>query len=248
MYSDSESGMVEYDPNNESIVNTIEYPPMTQNLERICPRSHFCCAYKDKIYIIDGYRGEIILFNPESKVYTHLLNILTIGSYCCAAVMHDQIHIMHGDSSRDHYIYDIESNKIIKKIENIQPLDEISYVVSILTYKNRIIKFGGYAGNVTIDTFMMSSVIKKGDYNIKWEIKPEWKLPTTLYRFGCVIYKHYILIFGGCQWDSVDKPIFHDSIFVLDLEGGDKAGWKELTHIKCPIASKYMAIHTSSSS
>ena len=70
-----------------------------------------------------------------------------------------------------------------------------------------------------------------------FQIKRKWKLPMPLMAFGYVIFKHYLLIFGGST--SGDK--FQDAIYLLNLRDVNK-GWKKLIHIKCPIASNYIAV------
>ena len=61
--------------------------------------------------------------------------------------------------------------------------------------------------------------------NVQWiEKKPA--LPTGLQECGYILYKHYLIIFGGS--DSNDE--FVDSIHLLKLQDGDewkKKCWKE---------------------
>ena len=61
------------------------------------------------------------------------------------------------------------------------------------------------------------------------------KLPKPVHSCGHILYKHYLIIFGG----SAAAQKYQDSIFILDLRSD--GGWKKLEHIKCPIAGNYLA-------
>ena len=102
----SQSGITRIDIKSQKVVETIQYP------SHVRPCRHYCCQHNDKIYIIDGEHGQIILLDPSSKKYTKKLDIPRIGRYPCAVVMHDQIHIFNGGSNHQHLIYDIASNSM----------------------------------------------------------------------------------------------------------------------------------------
>ena len=51
----------------------------------------------------------------------------------------------------------------------------------------------------------------------QWITKSEWKLPKVMNHFGCVLFGHYLLIFGGGLYDV--NVTYQDSIYLLDLMG-----------------------------
>ena len=109
-----------------------------------------------------------------------------------------------------------------------------------ILFENRIIAIGGTKnGNKTLTALPMSSVIKEIEVNYcpNFEIKPNWNLPEPLEYFGYIIFKHYVLIFGGATTNAK----FVDTIYLLDLLP-ENQGWRKLMHIKCPIASQYRAV------
>eukprot|EP01083_Nonionella_stella_P155206 501089_1 len=58
-----------------------------------------------------------------------------------------------------------------------------------------------------------------------------------VYYCGYLMYKHYIIMFGGetTDWKKMD------TICVLNVKSVDD-GWIELKHIKCPMPSGYVAV------
>ena len=70
---------------------------------------------------------------------------------------------------------------------------------------------------------------------LEWTVRNEYKLPMPLYRCGYVLYKSFLVIFGGAPDGD-----FVDNVYLLDLD--DNIGWIELEHIKCPIKGRYMAV------
>ena len=230
---ESENGMVQFDLNTNKIINIIQYPP------NMTPRRHCCVEYKKKIYLIDGEHGEIILFDPTTKEFNKLLDIPNIGRYPCSVVIFDKIHICHGAKNTKHYVYDIQKNEI--KSYDDQGTNDKMETMAIINYKNKIIKWSGfsYVKNVVINTLWISSEIKDEedeDFDIKWEIKPEFEMKTTLNKCGYILYRNYLITFGG----DADCAEFIDTVYILDLE--DDVGWIELKHIKCPIKGRYLAI------
>ena len=227
IYPQSENGLVQYNTKTNQIINIFPYS------ENITPCRHFCCQYNKKIYIIDGEHGEIIVFDTVSKTYTKKLKIREIGKYPSAVVVFDKIHIFHGDQNDQHLIYDIKDNTIVE-IKDKSAL-ELMYGVSILKYQNKIIKFGGFCYYFT-DEFLISNEIKPDSNDIlEWD---KYKLPKNLEMCGYILYKHYIVIFGG---EGTGNK-FTDTIYLLDLK--KDFDWKEVKHIKCPMKSKYVATVT----
>ena len=223
--------MTQYCIKTNKVIQIIKYP------DNINPCRQYCVKYKEKIYIIDGEHAQIILFDPITKEFTIKTVIPKLGSYPTAVVIFDKIHIIQGFSNADHLIYDITKNTV-KILE-----DEVSKyntgMVSMLLYKDKIFRFGGSQGSQRIDTFMISSSIKQNeDENIKWTEKVEFKLKNGRNKCAFVLYKNYLISFGGNpSWGK-----FVESICLLDLD--DDVGWIELVHVKCPIASRYLAVLT----
>ena len=154
----------------------------------------------------------------------------------------DKIHILYGrENTKYHLIYNITKNKLTKIVAK-EEFDAL-FTVSLTAYKNELIVFGGfnnsqlqYIDSVKISTKLIGDV--NDGHEIKWIEKNEWKLPIGILGCDYILYKHYMIIFGGCTWEG--NVVFLDSIYLLDLESND--GWKELHHIKCPIPSKYIAV------
>ena len=223
---------MKYPPKLIPSTNIIKYP------QHIKPEMHSCCKHKNVIYIVDGCNGQIILFNPSTKKFTKKLKIPIIGVYSCCVSLHDDIHIFHGRSNKNHIIYSIKTNQI--KTTNDETTTRNMGYVSILKYQDKIIRFGGYDYDYgqSMNRFCLSSKIKP-DYNhqIKWEIKPENKLIKGMYGCGHVLYKNFIVTFGGYTKDG-----YTDNIFVLNMESNTK--WMEIQHIRCPIKSRYEAALT----
>ena len=230
----SDNGMIQYDMKTNKIVDIIQYPDKFQ------PCRHCCREYKQKIYLIDGEHGEIILFDPTTKEFTKLLDIVKIGKYPSAVLIADEIHIVQGQLNASHLVYNITSNTI-KILNNDKTEKEFNFVCA-LNYQDKIIQFGGWDCNThaPADVFMISSEIKEDMNEIEWFIKPEYKLKKILIKCGYVLCKHFIITFGGSSggFEAVDKHT--DAIYVLDLNSD--VGWLELKHIKCPFPGRYLAV------
>ena len=138
----SENGMVEYDTRTNKIINIAEYP---QNIK---PLRHCCCQYQQKIYLIDGENGNIILFDPVKKTFTKKLEIPKIGTYCSAVAVFDKIYIV---SQEDNLVYDITNNSI-KSIENNGKTLKRS-LLCLLLYQDRMIAFGGLSQMFVVNSF-----------------------------------------------------------------------------------------------
>ena len=237
LYDGSEGGMVEYSIHKDKILNIIEYP------DHIKPCRQCVCYHKNtnQFFIIDGENGTITIFDATSRKFIVSASIQHIGTYPSAVIVFDTIHIFHGDkNTNQHITYNIEAAKVATYL-SLKADDKRDYV-GALRYKNRIIKFGGFNNDPDgpIDLVFISSEIKPDDEDPpKWIMKEEWKLPIPLAGCGNVLYKDYVIIFGGVTLDAD----FIDTVYLLDLQKDD--GWEAIQHIKCPIASKYSAVLTS---
>ena len=236
--STSENGMIQYDCTTNKVTEITKYP------DDVIPKGHVCCKYDDKIYIIDGVNGEITSFDPSLKTYQKKINFSKISGFPGVLPIFDKIHIMGGkDNDSLYFIYNPVENEI-KEYES-KVFKNISSVL-ILKYKNQMIRFGGLNNEEDqyTDVCMITAEIKPDDDNDpEWKEKPEWKLPKLMNQFGLVLYKHYILIFGGGIWDHI-KVTYQTAIYLLDLDGNESEGWKELNHIKCPDGAWYNAVIT----
>ena len=221
--------MIQFCIKSQKVIDIIQYP------KGINPHRQSCCKYNNQIYIIDGENGVIILFDPESKIFVKKAQIHKIGQYPSSAVLLDKIHIFHGDNNEQyHLVYDPIKNTV--NTNSVQT-DKICFASSVV-YENNIIKFSGYncTGSTGYDEVMISNIC---DDNVEWIEKPNWRLPFANDGCGYILYRHFIVMFGGqdnwYQW--------LDTIYLLDLTNNDQ-GWKKLDHIKCPIPSKYLAVLT----
>lgn len=237
-YEKSESGMIQYNHKMDKIINIVRYP------KRLRPTFHSVCNHKDKIYIIDGDHEEIFLFDPDSQLFTKQASIPKIGYYARPVIIFNKIHIFHGSKNSSHHlIYDPDTNNVSDHRINTRGLAGFA----IFLYQNRIIKVGGnycdtgYDATALTNSVSISSILTKYDIGKvpEFEDKPKWRLPLPLRFFGHVLYKHYLLIFGGITTNNN----YIDSIHLLDLDD-DNGGWKELRHIKCPHPSVYIATLT----
>ena len=227
-----ENGFAEYCRKADKIINIIEYPPEYK------PCRHVCCQYKDKIYLIDGENGHIILFDPNSETksnrFQKVMDIPKIGKYPSAAIVHDKIYILNGYDNNDCYlIYDIKTNAL-----NTVSVDKKEgkgiYLIAALEYNNQIMQVGGYnRGEFWISTEIQED--DDGEKKLDWVEKTKWKLPRQIAGGGLIRYKHYIILFGG----GLGGITFGDSIMILDLESDE--GWREID-MKCPLKSKYLAV------
>ena len=230
VYNKSDNGMVNYSIKTDNI-DVAQYP------HSLKPKHHNCCQHKGKIYLIDGVNGEIIIFNPLTKTFKKALNIPKVGGYPTSIVtVHDTIHIFNGRNNRKKYlIYNINENSL-KTIDNKTKSSRMDSV-SVLLYQDQIITMGGYNKDTEkfVNNVMISSKIKSNDTDApKWTMNPKYQLPIPLGHFGHILFKHYVIIFGGN-----DGKTFKDSIYSLDLQRDD--GWQKLMHVKCPVASNYIA-------
>ena len=233
--SNGYSGIAEYSLASNKIVSITPYPSFTK------PNRHCLCKYKDKIIIINGENNQIIEFDTASKEFTSKRTLTDIGNYPSAVCIKDKIHIMHGGrNSKHHVIYDVDTNNL--RYLKDASLDVGMTAVAVLKYEDRIIKIGGSGGSYRT-TFLISDEIDEDideNYTIKWTEKKEWKLPKKIYRFGHVIYKDYVIIFGGNMFDRSKSGCYAmlNGIYVLDLQSND--GWEEIKHIECPLGADYI--------
>lgn len=231
-FDQSENGMIQYSHKMDKVINIIEYPT---NMKLEC---HCVCISRNKIYIIDGENGHITLFDPQTHSFTKMKNIPHLGSFPNAICVFDTIHIFSGNANSSYYlIYHPDTNKVIHHAVDRHKVNGATATI----YNNRIIEMGGWDCSVykSLDTFSMSSEIKENqiDKLPHYESNKKWKLPMPLQGFGCVIFKHYLLIFGG----STSGDQFIDAIYLLNLNISNR-GWRRLYHIKCPIKSNYTAV------
>ena len=176
--------MTEYNLRLGKVVNNIEYPENSD----IKPCRQICCKHKDKIYIIDGENGKIILFDPSLKTFTKRTSIPKIGRYPSAVVVFDEIHIFHGrDNEKEHLVYDINNNKV-KSYEYKSPR---MHFVSALLYQNKIVLFGGFdtdKAEVPNQVKISNEIHKNHNGKITWTIKDEFKfLNQFILRLICCI-------------------------------------------------------------
>ena len=213
LFNKSESGIIEFCTNLDKIINITEYP------DDIKPTMQCCVSYKNDIYIIDGENWEIISFDTSSKTFTKKETIPKIGAYPSAVIIFDEIHIVHGErNTKQHLIYNITQDNV----QIIEQKCERLIVIPMIVYNEKMIKFDGQKG-----LHISSKIVKDKKYDnvhahdkIVWTMKPEWKLPKAVVCCGYILYRRYMIIFGGI----VDDDVFLDSIYLLDLEKSE--GWK----------------------
>ena len=108
-----------------------------------------------------------------------------------------------------------------------------------------LFQFGGmdFVSRST-DSFHIGT-LKNGDpaAPLRWTVAPQYKLKQTVYGFGHIQYKQFIVIFGGSGSDDLQClnwqwPRF-DDIYILDLS--KQCGWV-WSPIKCPSKMKCSAV------
>ena len=227
-----ENGLVQYNLESHQLSVT-EIPSAVGT-------NYTCCFYKDKIYIISGSFGRILAFNPTDKSFTTLTNnIPVVGQLATCVAIDGVIHILGGKSNTNHVIYSIKDNKITI-IPDITAPGPAS-LCCMVEFEGELLKFGGYDvnGKKTMDGFWRSSCClngdKYGDIDVEWKFEKRYRMKYGVCGCGYVIYDGCIFIFGG----EMDDDKFTDKIYCLDLRKDE--GWKELKHIRCPLASQYRA-------
>ena len=226
------SGIVQYNPKTDQL-STNKWP------SNINPGNNYsCCHYKNKIYIIDGdYIPRIMVFNTTNKSWNIINKKLPrLGSLATCIAMDDFIHILGGKRNTNHLIYSIKKNTI-KSINDPTATTPAS-LVCVVKYENKLCKFGGYdvGAKRMLTDFYMSSCIKNDEYeSIEWKLEEKNKLIEGVAGCGYIVYEHFIVVLGG----EVDDDMFTDKIYVLDLKRNN--GWREMKHIRCPLASQYRA-------
>ena len=233
-YNYGEKGMVRYNYKIDRQAKIVKYGEYSS----ITPSDHCCCSHSGIIYIVDGLDKKIVSFDPKKEKFKQTAIIPYLGNNPSCITIHDEIHIIGGRENTKHLIYSISNDNFLATTIEDPTCKLPTHSMCILNYNNRIIKFGGYiqSKQKSIDTFYISSIIKSDDFkNIEWTAKPEYKLKDGIFSCGYVLFKNFIVIFGGD-----DGSDFHDEIYALDLRKDD--GWVELKHIKCPLKSQYRAI------
>ena len=230
-YDKENKGMTEYSIKSHQIIQTIPYPSDIQ------PLGHRCVLVKDIIYIIDGYNGAIITFDPKSKSYTKVQSIPKIGFHPSIVSISDTIRIFHG---QDNDKYDLTYDTINNTVKIHETKHNKIGAVSTIYHQDRIISIGGwdYTTGKCIDTVSMSQPLTKENVGmINWTIQSQWKLPKGLNESGFVLYRNYILLFGG-----LSDLGYENIIYLLNINGYNH--WQKLEHITCPISGCYVAILT----
>eukprot|EP01084_Bolivina_argentea_P070676 128514_1 len=235
-YNAGEEGMVEYSIKFNKILQIVKYPSSIQ------PDYHSLCRHYNNIYIVDGFAGSITLFNTLTLQFASTTRIPKIGYNAVCMVFDDKIYIFNGHTnSKDIVIYSPKENNF----ELAAVMKSHLGSVCILRYNDQIIRFGGfnYDTNQCMDKFIMSSPIKnlktkKNNHSdIHWFEKLTCKLPEPINGCGYILYKDYVITFGGSTHGG--KKL--DSMYLLDLKNTNN-GWIQLTHIKCPVKSKFIAV------
>ena len=225
-----ENGMTEYSIKSRRFIQTIPYP------SGIKPKQHCCCVVKNIIYIIDGVNQVIIAFNPYSNKFTKKQKIPKIGRFPNAVATSNMIRIFHGYANTQYdIVYDTVNDSI--KIHQIQH-NNIECAAEVL-HQNKIVCIGGWDDNIAgcSNKVRIGKALDKNEA-IKWKEKKCWELPIGLQFSGCVLYSHYVLLFGG----EIATEEGCDHVYVLDLNEDKK--WLKLRHVTCPIAGYYVAAIT----
>ena len=167
-HKDGEQGMVQYCLITNTVKNIVKYPEFVQ------PSYHCVCCLNNIIYIIDGFNGYIISFNPsnnefgskiEMVIIADYCSVMNIGDYCSAVAIDGKIHIyngMHNDKSLS-YIYDPNTNEV-KSVKDIFASRRMSNVaiLNCPQIPGKLLRFGGYNNEkkTFLDCFLVRFKIK----------------------------------------------------------------------------------------
>ena len=221
--------MIEYSLSSQKVTQTIHYPSY------IVPGSCYCCLVENTIYIIDGPSGSITAFDPKLTTFTKKASFPRIGGYPSAILVKDAIRIFNGNKNIQH---DIVFNTRDNSVKILKTEHNKAEFVTLVLFQGKIISIGGWDDVLMtrLDTVQISAALNDNDA-IQWTTNPQWKLPVGLDQAGCVLYRHYILVFGG------SSGLYQDVIYLLDLSNEDNT-WEILKHITCPVPGYYVATLT----
>eukprot|EP01084_Bolivina_argentea_P239594 402669_1 len=234
-YRVGEKGMVEYDTKSNKVVSNIPYPHDIQ------PWCQSVCRYQNNIYIVNGWKGQIITFNTQTKQFCEILNIPEIGNYSSSIMIDNEIHIFNGDKNCDHIVFNPKTQHITT-FKDYHQTKGIRFQ-SILKYNSGIIRFGGldckhskYLDEFVIGLRNRNPSTCDGPYT--WNVVPSLKLPLPLLiKRGYILYhEHIVIIFGG--YGNRD---YGDRIYLSNLNNSQQ-GWIEIKDLQCPLKSAFQAI------
>lgn len=251
-----ESAMVEYCVKTNKVLQIIEYPHELNTSD-----SHYLCVVGNIVYIIDG---TIIAFDPSSATFATKIEFDKYGEYCSAVAMNNDIYIYCKSTA---HIYNTITNKIgqindkfaSNKLQNVCSLNYGRTLIrfgggtgyfklesAFLTGINNIDMVYGYVhhnerklklNNIASDVIDLIYNFYCGVTEYNWTQIDEFTLPHNIYGCGYIIYKQFILIFGGFIGS------YTNSIYFLNLKDDDSK-WLR-AEMKCPKKSEYRAILTS---
>eukprot|EP01084_Bolivina_argentea_P236207 397233_1 len=237
-YDTGKEGIVEYDTINHKF-NVIQY---SQDVGYIC--NHSCCNDGHLIYIVDGHKGNLVMFNTKSKQFGETIKIPKIGGNSTSIMFNQQLHIFGGSNNDGKHIVFNPMTKQLKMKKDFQQTKKMSDE-HIIIHNNQIIRFGGFDCtpyvNKQLDHFVIGNINTNNNNDYQWINQQKYKLPKALTRAGYILYNDYLIIFGG----ETPAHKSSDNIYILNLnESSFRNKWIK-SNIKCPTEgyrSWYQAI------
>eukprot|EP01084_Bolivina_argentea_P159274 277413_1 len=178
-----------------------------------------CCAHLNGfIYFVSHSGSDIFTYDIINDKWKQIDDInrkswfTSIGYHATAIIVHNNIHLIGGENY-NHIIYNIKQNSIQK-----------TFRFNVMTAEPCIVHHA--TTNKIID-----------DNLVEWIENKNAALITPLWQCGYVLYKNYIITFGGNL--NFGKRVT-DRITVIDIYNID-IGWK-ISNMKCPKEQVYHAV------
>ena len=264
-YDKGEQGIVKYCPKTDKVKGVYRYPAFIR-----ATHHSVCLYKDLIYIIDGHNSCEIIEFNPSTKIFTKKMKIDKIGLYPAAITVGECIHIYGDGLryKSTAFLYSPLDNTIKRMKDEFA--EKLGRSVGIVKYGEQLLRFGGYncikreqvdhfiiGENNNIDivhgyihqntnTMIPSEIINVvyrlycNGYDYNWTMMDDLKLQRKMDSFGLIMYKDFIITFGGECSDGVFP--YHDDIFILDLRNRNK-GWTK-SDVECPAMREPRAVLT----
>ena len=179
---------------------------------------------------MNGEVGQMIVFDTEKEEFVNIVLFLNLGSGACCVWFEDKVHIFGGTKNyEDEITYDINTTAVSAAKDCFYGCQIISQEIGV--YENCIVRIGGMYYN---DAFNSEQHRNIDEFVILCdECMKRCALPVGLSGFGWIIWKDFLLMFGG--W-NLNEAQYKDEILWVDLRN---IGY--YTDVKCRLKSNYEA-------
>eukprot|EP01084_Bolivina_argentea_P288615 495393_1 len=225
-YMRSIDGIYTFNTNTNEWIKLLDYP----DHDNFRSDSHSTSFDKKNQIIYLCNRSQLLRFNLKTKSVEIVSTNINFGSYPGLVYVNDHIHIIGGENTDQHLIFDEKKNNF-NEIYSFNTVTNLLFGHSILYMKSRnsILLFGSKS-QLTAPAISEFSMVNK-----KWN---EWKMeiPDSVYYSATVSTKdeQYIFILGG----YLSGGGWSNDIFVFDVKRD--AFFK--SSIKCPLRTQYRGV------